>query len=41
VIGDEPATADEALKSKAWRTTMVDELESIKENKTWSLSDLP
>jgi hypothetical protein len=41
VIGDEPATADEALKRKAWRTTMVDELESIKENKTWSLSDLP
>jgi hypothetical protein len=39
-IGDEPATADEALKSKAWRTTMVDELESIKENKTWSLNDL-
>jgi hypothetical protein len=32
--GDEPATADEALKSKAWRAAMVDELKSIKENMT-------
>jgi hypothetical protein len=40
MIRDEPATADGALKSKALRAAMVDELESIKENKTWSLVDL-
>jgi hypothetical protein len=40
-IRDEPATADEALKNKDWRAAMVDELESIKENKTWSLVNLP
>jgi hypothetical protein len=39
-IRDEPATTDEALKSKDWRAVMVDELESIKENKTWSLVNL-
>jgi hypothetical protein len=33
-ISDELATADKALKSKAWHVAMVDELESIKENKT-------
>jgi hypothetical protein len=40
VIGDVTATANEAMKSKAWRATMVDELESIKENKTSSLVDV-
>jgi hypothetical protein len=39
--GDELATADVALKSKDWRAAMVDELESIKENKTWNLVNLP
>jgi hypothetical protein len=33
-IGDGPATADEALKSKDWRAAMVDELVSMKEKKT-------
>jgi hypothetical protein len=40
-IGDEPGTTEEAMKSKAWHATMVDELDSIKENKTWPLVDLP
>jgi hypothetical protein len=40
-IRDEPATTDEALKSKDWHPVLVDELESIKENKTWSLVNLP
>jgi hypothetical protein len=40
-IGDEPATAEEALKIKEWRAAMMEELSLIKENKTWSLVDLP
>jgi hypothetical protein len=40
-IGDELATAEEALKIKAWHAAMMEELSSIKENKTWSLVDLP
>jgi hypothetical protein len=39
-IGDEPATANEALKTEEWRATMMEELGSIKENKTWSFVDL-
>jgi hypothetical protein len=39
--GDEFATANVALKSKDWHAAMVDELESIKENKTWNLVNLP
>jgi hypothetical protein len=34
VIGDEPATVEEALKIKEWRAAMMEELSSIKENKT-------
>jgi hypothetical protein len=40
-IGDEPATAEEALKTEEWRAVMMEELGSIKENKTWSFVDLP
>jgi hypothetical protein len=40
-IRDGPSTTDEAMKSKDWRAAMVDELESMKEKKTWSLVDLP
>jgi hypothetical protein len=40
VIGDEPATAEEALKTEEWRAAMMEELGSIKENKTWSLVNL-
>jgi hypothetical protein len=40
-IGGEPVSADEALKDDQWRLAMMEELESIKENKTWTLVDLP
>jgi transposase InsO family protein len=40
-IGDEPATAEEALKTEEWRAVMMEELGSIKENKIWSFVDLP
>jgi hypothetical protein len=40
-IGDEPATVEEALKCKPWHTTMMEELGSIKENRTCTLVDLP
>jgi hypothetical protein len=40
-IGDEPATAEEALKTEEWRAAMMEQLGSIKENKTWSFVDLP
>jgi hypothetical protein len=40
-IGDEPTTAEEALKTEEWRAVMMEELGSIKENKTWSFVDLP
>jgi hypothetical protein len=40
-IGDEPTTAEEALKTEEWRAAMMEELGSIKENKTWSFVDLP
>jgi hypothetical protein len=41
VIGDELATVEETLVSDPWHTAMVEELSSIKENKTCSLVDLP
>ena len=37
----EPATLAEAEGDEAWRLAMIDELTSIKENDTWSLSELP
>jgi hypothetical protein len=40
-IGDEPPTVEEALKTEEWRAAMMEELGSIKENKTWSFVDLP
>jgi hypothetical protein len=33
-IGDKPTTVEEALKCKPWHAAMMEELESIKENKT-------
>jgi hypothetical protein len=38
---EEPATFKEAEKEECWRCTMEAEIQSIKENKTWSLVDLP
>jgi hypothetical protein len=40
-IGDEPATAEETLKTEEWCAAMMEELGSIMENKTWSFVDLP
>jgi hypothetical protein len=40
-IGDEPATMEEALEYKLCHIAMMEELESNKENETWSLVDLP
>jgi hypothetical protein len=40
-IGDELATAEEALKTEEWCAAMMEELGSIKENKTWLFVDLP
>ena len=34
VIGEEPATAEEAKRSKEWRTAMLAEMESIEHNRT-------
>jgi hypothetical protein len=33
-IGEEPASVEEAFTNKNWHQAMIDELESIKENKT-------
>jgi hypothetical protein len=41
VAGEEPATFEEAEPHAAWRAAMMDELASIEENKTWSLTTLP
>jgi hypothetical protein len=40
-IGNETIAMEEALKDKLWHATMLDELQSIKENKTCSLVTLP
>ena len=39
--GEEPSTFDEAEPHAAWRAAMLDELASIEENKTWTLTPLP
>jgi hypothetical protein len=40
-IGNEHASVDEALTDRHWCQAMIDELDSIKKNNTWSLTDLP
>jgi hypothetical protein len=40
-IGDEPYSAEEALKIDEWHLAMLEEMASIKENKTWTLVNLP
>jgi hypothetical protein len=37
----EPSTYAEAEQDEHWQAAMCDELESIEQNKTWSLTDLP
>jgi hypothetical protein len=41
VSSDEPTSLAEAERSLSWRKTMMEEMDSIKENVTWSLVDLP
>jgi hypothetical protein len=39
-IGDEPVSVEGTLKDDHWQLAMVEELDSIRENKTWTLVDL-
>jgi hypothetical protein len=41
VSAEEPASVVEATQEAVWRRAMIDELKSIEENKTWSLTELP
>jgi hypothetical protein len=41
ISSDEPASFDEAERSPRWRKAMMEEMESIEDNKTWALADLP
>ncbi|GKB83567.1 putative RNA-directed DNA polymerase [Tanacetum coccineum] len=41
VQSEDPLTYDEAVKDKKWREAMLNEMESIKKNKTWELTSLP
>jgi hypothetical protein len=41
VRSDEPTSFVEAERSPGWRKPMLKEMESIEENGTWSLVDLP
>lgn len=38
---DEPVTYQEAVKEKAWRSAMKEEINAIERNDTWVLTDLP
>jgi hypothetical protein len=39
--GEDPASFEEAVKSKIWRNAMKSEMQSIEDNNTWKLVDLP
>jgi hypothetical protein len=41
VSSDEPTSFTEAERSLSWRKVMMEEMDSIKENGTWSLINLP
>jgi hypothetical protein len=41
VSSDEPASFTEAEHNSSWRKVMMEEMDSIEENGTWSLVDLP
>jgi len=41
VSPDEPASFAEAERCPSWRKAMMEEMEAIEDNKTWSLADLP
>lgn len=38
---DEPVSTDEGLEQACWKDAMQAELKAIKENNTWSLTELP
>lgn len=38
---EEPANFSEAVKEKEWKAAMKQEIDSIEENKTWQLTELP
>jgi hypothetical protein len=40
-IDGEPSLAEEAVKDQHWQATMLEELESIRENRTWLMVELP
>jgi len=41
LAADEPVSVEEALEQDCWKRAMQDELDSILENKTWEVSELP
>nr|GEX61724.1 copia-type polyprotein [Tanacetum cinerariifolium] len=41
VQSEYPLNYDEAVKDKKWQEAMLNEMESIKKNKTWELTSLP
>ena len=41
LVDSEPLGIEEALKKKVWLDAMKEELEPIKRNKTWELTELP
>lgn len=41
IAESEPMGYLETLKEKEWKQTMIDELQSIEKNKTWTLTQLP
>lgn len=41
VTADEPTSFEEAEQTKSWRLAMLEELQSIEDNRTWELVDLP
>lgn len=40
-IGEEPGSFAEAEQQECWRRAMIEEMQSIEENSTWQLVDLP
>jgi hypothetical protein len=40
-VDEEPSTYGEAAERQEWRRAMADELKSIADNKTWTLTDAP
>ena len=40
-VDEEPTTYDEAPGHKEWKMAMVEELKSIADNKTWTLTEAP